>query len=176
MSRYYKKIYEEKYYIDITKEKVKNRNINPREPKEVFEYKQYDLSNAKFDKKGLSSDEKRSVASLIKFLGWEIDIVHRVNIPEGVKTPDIYAEGEYWDIKNYKKSLTSKSRFKKIRHSIEPNLDQANNFVIDLNNKDCDLTNNGAILQINKVFKDFEKVQKIVLIGKSEQIYYFIKK
>lgn len=36
MSRYYKKIYEEKYYIDITKEKVKNRNINPREPKEVF--------------------------------------------------------------------------------------------------------------------------------------------
>ena len=72
--------------------------------------------------------------------------------------------------------MTSKSRFKKIRHSIEPNLDQANNFVIDLNNKDCDLTNNGAILQINKVFKDFEKVQKIVLIGKSEQIYYFIKK
>lgn len=92
---------------------------------------------------------------MIKFLGWEIDIVHRVNIPEGVKTPDIYAEGEYWDIKNYNKALTSKSRFKKIRHSIEPNLDQANNFIIDLNNNDCDLTNNEAILQINK---DFEKV------------------
>ncbi|MDD7630309.1 MAG: hypothetical protein PUJ60_04625 [bacterium] len=114
MSRYYKEIYEEKYYIDITEEKVKNKNINPREPKEVFVYKQYDLSNAKFDKKGLSNDEKRSVGSLIKFLGWEIDIVHRVNIPDGVKTPDIYAEGEYWDIKNYKKSLTSKSEFQKV--------------------------------------------------------------
>ena len=96
-------------------------------------YKQYDLSNAKFDKKGLSNDEKRSVGSLIKFLGWEIDIVHRVNIPDGVKTPDIYAEGEYWDIKNYKKSLTSKSEFQKVWHSIDKGLNQANNFVVDLN-------------------------------------------
>ena len=45
-----------------------------------------------------------------------------------------------------------------------------------MNNKDCDLTNNEANLQINKVFKDFEKVQKIVLIGKNEKPYYFIKK
>lgn len=84
-----------------------------------------------------------------------------MNIPDGVKTPDIYADGEYWDIKNYKKSLTFKSRFKIIRYSIEPNLDQANNFVIDLNNKDCDLTNNEANLQINKVFKDLKKYKKL---------------
>ena len=54
-----------------------------------------------------------------------------MNIPDGVKIPNIYADGEYWDIKDYKKTLTSKSKFKKIRHSIEPNLDQVNYFVID---------------------------------------------
>lgn len=176
MSRYYKKIYEEKYYIDITKEKVKNRNINPREPKEVFVYKQYDLSNAKFDKKGLSSDEKRSVASLIKFLGWEIDIVHRVNIPDGVKTPDIYADGEYWDIKNYKKSLTSKSRFQKIWHSIDKGLNQANNFVVDLNNKDCNITNHEALKQINKAYRNFEKLNCVILLGKDNKNYYLKRK
>lgn len=176
MSRYYKEIYEEKYYIDITEEKVKNKNINPREPKEVFVYKQYDLSNAKFDKKGLSNDEKRSVDSLIKFLGWEIDIVHRVNIPDGVKTPDICAEGEYWDIKNYKKSLTSKSEFQKVWHSIDKGLNQANNFVVDLNNKDCNITNYETLKQINKAYRNFEKLNYVILLGKDNKNYYLKRK
>ena len=67
-------------------------------------------------------------------MGWNIDFIYRVNKPDKVLTPDlkkhINNSFEYWDIKTIGKSLTPKSKNKKIQHAITK---QCSNFVIDLN-------------------------------------------
>lgn len=66
--------------------------------------------------------------------------------------------------------------FKKFGISIDKGLNQANNFAVDLNNKDCNITNYEALKQINKAYRNFEKLNYVILLGKDNKNYYLKKK
>lgn len=74
----------------------------------------YDINNATFDKKGLKPDEQKSANTLKNKLNWNIEVVHRINKPDGIKTADIRVNGkEYWEIKNRKISDKRKEECEK---------------------------------------------------------------
>lgn len=172
--------------IDITDDELKNKNNNSREPRYVCEYIKvkedgtiikYDESNAKFDKKKPKSDELRTINNLFLKLSWEIDILCRIN-ENGVSTPDIRRicnKLEYWDIKNIYGSKSDNSKKSKLKHRISK---QCNNFVLDITNDECDLTNDEAIKQIIDIYSDsrYKHVDKIVLFGKNDLIKVFKRK
>ena len=173
-------------YEDITEDMKKTENNNLLEPKYVCKYIKemengaiiiYDESNSKFDKKKHNDDELRTIYTLRNLLCWNIEILFRVN-KDGISTPDIRRicdTLEYWDIKNIYKSKTLNSRKSKLKHRITK---QCNNFVFDINNDMCDLTNEEAIEQIAKIYFDYQcrHVDKIILIGKNNFIKCFKRK
>jgi len=109
-------------------------------------------------------------------LGWDIDSVHRINKPDGVKTPDIRVnDKEYWEIKNIYKAETEKSKQSKLIHRVT---NQCNNFIFDISNKECNLVNKEAVEQVKKIYNDlrYSHVNKIVLIGKKGLIRVYKRK
>ena len=144
---------------DITKEIYRERNINPDEPIFVSKYIKkmadgslviYDETNAKFDKRMPKNDELKTINTLRNKLGWNIEILFRIN-KDGVSTPDIrriQKDLEYYDIKNIYAAKTENSRINKIRHAIDDGKKQTTNFIIDLNNTDCNITNKEAVKQL----------------------------
>ena len=174
-------------YKDITKEMLKEASLNPTKPIYVCKYIKemkdgtiiiYDESNAKFDKRRPKNDELRTINTLVDRLGWNIEIIYRIN-KDGISTPDIRRiQGgiEYWDIKNIYMAKTDNSKNNKIRHAIDDGKKQAVNFVIDLNNIDCNITNKEAIKQLKIVFNNSRYnswLNRIVLLGKNNFIKIF---
>lgn len=173
-------------YKDITKEMLKEGSLNPIKPIYVCKYIKdmkdgtiiiYDESNVKFDKRRPKTDELRTINTLVDRLGWNIEIIYRIN-KDGISTPDIRRiQGgiEYWDIKNIYMAKTDNSKKSKLKHRITK---QCNNFIFDLNNKECDLSNDEALEQINRIYDDHEcsHVDKILLLGKSNMIRVFKRK
>lgn len=153
--------------------------------KDTFKYKCIDkdgnitvfnIENAIFDKKGLQPSELKTVNILRKKLGWDIEIIHRINVPEGIKCPDIRInKKEYWEIKNIYASKTINSHSKKLSHRITK---QCNNFIFDISNDSCSLSNHEAMQQIYGIFNNklYSNVNNIILIGKEDIIRKFEKK
>lgn len=82
---------------------------------------------------------------------------------------------EYWEIKNIYKSENLNSRKSKIKHKITK---QCNNFIFDLRNNSCDLTNLEALNQVKQVYNDvrYRHVDKILLLGKNNFIRCYKRK
>lgn len=172
-------------YEDITKEMITNINDKPKELGHIFEFIKknedgseiiYNTSNAQFDKKALHPDELKTVDTLKNKLGWDIDSIHRINKPDGIKTPDIRVNGsEYWEIKNIYEAETEKSKKSKLIHRVTK---QCNNFIFDISNEKCNLTNEEGIEQVKKIYNDsrYYHVNKIVLIGKEDFIKIYKRK
>ena len=139
----------------------------------------YNETNAKFDKKGPNKDEVRAIDILRNKMGWDIDFIRRINEPDNISTPDlkryINKSYEYWEIKTLKKSKSEKSKKYKIKHKLSK---QCKDFVFDLNDIECDLTNYETIQQIKEVYRDnrFDFVNRIVLLGKSNLIKVYKRK
>ena len=180
-----------KNYVDITLDELRNKKDYPREPKYVSEYIKeiedgtiirYDESNAKFDKRGANSDEVSTINRIINYFGWNIEIIRRINIPEGIRCPDIRNRSsdvlEYWDIKGIYKSITINSRNNKISHAINSARGQAKNIIIDINNKDCELDNEEVIKQIKNVLNNKLNrwINKVIILGKNEFVRYYKRK
>ena len=180
-----------KSYIDITKELLSNINKDTQEPIDIYEYiklskNNYNIifneKNAIFDKKGLNQEEKEIILKIREIFGWNIGIIHRINMPNGIRTPDIRNlssnEIEYWDIKNIKKVLSINSRKNKIKHVIESGKGQTINFILNVNNKNCNLTNKEIINQIDKIYQNprYLWVNKIILLGDNNYIKVFKRK
>lgn len=176
-------------YEDVTQEMIKNKNLNPIEPREVFKYHKknldgsittYDISNSKFDSKKPDKEEISSIKRLRDIFGFNIEILHRVN-EDKVSTPDIrniLEDLEYWDIKGIHKSETLNSKNNKISHAIRESKKQTPNVVIDLNRSDCDLSNNEAIEQLFRVFNNeyYDWIEKIIIFGKDDLVKYYKRK
>ena len=179
-------------YIDITEEMVNRENNNLLEPRYVCEYIKayddgsvikYDESNAKFDKNGLNDDEISSVKRIQKYFKWNIELVREINIPEGIRCPDIRnissKEIEYWDIKGIYMSKSSRSKNNKISHAINEANGQAVNIILDLNRSGCNLSNKEALEQLNKAFNNRlynSWLNMVMLIGKDNFIIVFKRK
>lgn len=176
-------------YEDIT-EKMINKDIsNIKEPREVFEYYKrnedgtitvFNKDNSKFDSKGPDNDELSTIHKLKNEYGFDIDMLHRID-KKGERTPDIrnkLEDLEYWDIKGIHKAETENSRKNKISHAISEAKGQTVNVVIDLNRKDCNLTNEEALKQIDYVFKNrhYNWLEKLIIFGKDNSTKYFKRK
>lgn len=146
-----------KNFIDITSEVLSCGNLHFVEPQVNMLYIKrnidgtiirYDTDNCKFDNSNLNIDEMSTVYRIINNFGWNIGILRRINVPEGVRCPDFQNLSsnvlEYWDIKGIYKSQTEKSKSKKITHLFYEAKGQAENIVIDLNRSGCDLSNDEA--------------------------------
>ena len=59
---------------------------------------------------------------------------------------------------------------------IDKSLKKVEESVVDLNNKDCNITNYEALKQINKAYRNFEKLNYVILLGKDNKNYYLKRK
>lgn len=171
-------------YIDITNEILGKTNPNYSKIKEIFEYKEYNLTNAKFDTKDITDLEISAARKIQEKMGGTIELIHRIQ-NEGVSTPDakyfnekIFDIAKYYDIKSPKKSDSLKSKSKKIYRQINETKHQANNIIISLLRENCDLSNKEAIKQIEECLKNkrYNWIESVILVGKDDVIKIYKKK
>lgn len=176
-------------YEDVTDKMIKKLDVKPIEPLYVCKYIKemedgdiiiYDENNAKFDKKNLNEDEISTIKRIQRVFGWNIAIIRKINVPEGVKCPDLINlsadELEYWDIKGIYKSQTASSRNNKISHAINEAKGQTKNIILDLNRKDNDLCNDDAVKQLNILFKNsmYNKwLKNVILFGSDDFVRFY---
>ena len=117
-------------YIDVTKEWISNANPNSHEIKEL-DYWIINNKKIKVDGKNILLDYSKSELECAKWLkttfGGKIFMCPRVNIPEGIRTPDFIWNNEYWDLKEIKGTR------KRLMDDISKNCRyQTNNLIIDI--------------------------------------------
>lgn len=171
-------------YIDISNKVLKNAISNHSEIEELFEYKEYNLSNAKFDTKDITILERTASKKIQNKIGGTIKLIHRVQV-EGVSTQDakyfnknIFDKEKYFDIKSPKKSESLKSKSQKISRQFNEAKHQTNNIIISLLREGCDLSNNEAIKQIEECLnsKRYDWIENVILVGKDDVIKIYKKK
>lgn len=161
-------------YIDVTKEWISKANPNSHEIKEL-NYWIINNKKHKVDGKKILLDYNKSELECAKWLkntfGGEIYLCPRVNIPEGVKTPDYIWNGECWDLKELK---GKSSRL--IDDIIKGTKGQTNNLILDISK--TKLTKEIILKQIFKLFEYKERkwIKKIIVKSNSLLINVLIRK
>ena len=121
------KLKTDKNYIDVTNEWI-NKSISFHMVKDA---KNYEYNNKKYYVDGkkvvldYSHHEKEIAELLTNTFGGTIYMIPRVNIPEGIKTPDYIWNNEYWDLK----SITGNSN-NTVDSILKNNKTQAKNFIL----------------------------------------------
>lgn len=107
-----------------------------------------------------SLHEKEIAELLAKEAGVGINMVPRVNNPQGVKTPDYLINGKGYDLKTLHKTTGKNPIFNRIKNA----KGQAKNFILDLS--DAGLDEDTVNKQLEKIFtdKDTEFVDEVVVI------------
>lgn len=171
-------------YSDISNEVLKNATPNYSKIEELFEYKEYNLSNANFDTKDITILERTAAKKIQDKIGGTIKLIHRVQI-ENVSTPDvkyfnekIFDKEKYFDIKSPKKSESLKSKSQKISRQFNEVKHQTNNIIISLLRDGCDLSNDEAIKQIKECLNSerYNWIENVILVGKADVIKIYKKK
>lgn len=116
-----------------------------------------------------SPHEKEIAELLEKEFGGELKMLPRVNIPQGVPTPDYLFRGEGYDLKTIGKTIGKNPLFNRVQKSKA----QSNNFVLDVT--DSEITDNVVANQIKKIYSDRQtkNVSMIVIVrnGSVEKVY-----
>ena len=172
-------------YNDVTDELLKKATPNFDEIPEVYEYKNYNISNAKFDTKDITYLERNSTKQIQSTIGGRFRLLHRVQ-KDGQETPDaeyvnklIFKGTKYFDVKSPKKSRNANSKKKKISRQLDEVKHQSNNVIISLLRKECDLSNQEAEKQLieclnNKRYSDW--LENVFLVGKNDYLRIYTKK
>lgn len=107
---------------------------------------------------------------IVKTFGGKIFLVPRVNIPWGIKIPDYFWNGEYWDLK----AIEGSSK-RAIDNVIKHNKNQCNNFIIDCTK--CSIPDNEIFNQTTSIFQSKYRlwVNKIMII-KDEKVVLILKR
>jgi len=151
----------QKNYNIVTKEWLGNATPNSHP---VLDQLFYDYNGVRYLVDGKKvvldySKKEREVAEWLKnTFGGEIKMIPKVNIPEGIKTPDYIFRGESWDLK-----IPKGSGKRTIEDLLKRNRKQSKNFIIDISfmkNKDDDIRK-----QIIKLFnsKTTNWIYKIII-------------
>ena len=116
-------------YIDITEKMIKNKkSIGTVQEQKYYLYnnKKYyvDNHNVVLD---YSHKEKEVGKILSTIIGEKVYLIPRINVPEGIKTPDYICKNEHWDLKIIK----GKSN-RTVEDSIKNCKEQAHNFILDI--------------------------------------------
>lgn len=100
------------------------------------------------------------VAKLLgETIGGKVNIIPRINQPEGIKTPDYIINGKKFDLKE----ITGGGKYA-IQGNLKGKQKQSNNFIIDISNEKFDI--NEANRQIENIYnsKHYVWLNKILLI------------
>lgn len=146
-------------YTDITSE------YNAKKKYQIKKQKYFINDGIKYNVDGkhviLNPTQKEmKIAELLgKAIGGKVNIIPRVNNPEGIKTPDYIINGEKFDLKEIK----GKSR-NSLYNILGKQRRQADNFIFDISN--TEINKEEAIRQIRSIYNsDHRKwVQKLILI------------
>ena len=107
-----------------------------------------------------SAHEKEIAELLEKEFGGEMQMVPRINNPQGISTPDYLFRGERYDLKTIGKTTGKNPLFNRIKNA----KGQAENFVLDITN--AKLEQKFVDEQLGKVFwsNNTKYVKKIILV------------
>ena len=159
-------------YIDVTKEWISKANPNSNEIKEL-NYWLINNKKKKVDGKYILLDYSKNELECAKWLeetfGGEIYMCPRVNIPEGIRTPDFIWNNEYWDLKILNGNLKNT-----IDNIIKKSKGQSTNFIIDLSNTKADITKINRL--INKLFENNKRNWLETIIVRNKQKFYIFKR
>ena len=113
-----------------------------------------------------NSDEKKIAELLAKKFGKEVLFVPRVNFPQGIKTPDLQIDGEYYDLKTLQANASDTTIYQRVKKG----KGQANNFLIDISKSG--LSDETVDNQIKAVYtsKHTSFVDKLLIIKDSKII------
>lgn len=150
-------------YKDVTQEwldAVDHNNVGKVIELDYFEKDgiRYDSSNATFDDR-YGVNEKNVASWLVDTFRENVEMVPRVNTPEGISTPDYIFKGEGWDLKTIKGNKNQT-----IYRSVVNQSEQASNFIIDLS-KYKSITFDDALDHVIKLFsrKDTSFIDNILI-------------
>lgn len=104
------------------------------------------------------------VAKLLgETIGGKVNIIPRINQPEGIKTPDYIINGKKFDLKEIKGN--SKNSF---YNALSKQIKQANNFIFDISN--TEINEEEAIMQIKSIYNSNHRkwVNDLILIENSK--------
>ena len=118
-----------------------------------------------------SEKEKEVAEWLENTFGGEIYMIPRVNIPDGISTPDYLWNNEKWDLKN----ITGTGK-RVIEDAIKRKKKQADNFILDVTESKID--DKEIIEQLAKVYKSksTEFVNSIIIKRNNDVIRIYKRK
>ena len=159
-------------YIDITKQYKIKKKYQIRKQK-------YFISNNEerynVDGKNVILKPTKQEIEVAKILGeifgGKIRIIPKVNVPEGIKTPDYIIKNDKFDLKGIKGNGKNT-----IDSAIKKQEKQANNFIFDIS--DSKMNKKEAIYQIKRIYnsKHREWIRKIILIKHNKIIKIYERK
>ena len=161
-------------YEDVTKEWLRKAIPSNYKVKDR-QYFEYNGTKYKVDGKNVVLDysiKEKEVAEWLSIVFNEnVEMVPRINKPDGISTPDYFFKGEYWDLKEIKSSGK-----RAIDNRLNGMKRQASNYIFDVT--DNALSNNEIIQQILNIYhsKDRKWVDKIILKRDKKIIIVYIRK
>lgn len=162
------------YYIDVTKECLKNAKPSGLPVKEKL-YFEYDSSKYYVDGKNVVMDYSKKELEIAIWLkntfGGEIFMLPRVNKPDGIKTADYLWNDEKWDLKEIKSSGKNV-----IDNRVHGTRNQSENIIFDIS--ECQLSTEEIIKQVEKIFYSPNRdwVKNIILLKNNRFIKFFSRK
>ena len=179
-------------YEDITYDAIKNGKVKTIEPEFVCNFNTldekgnkitYTKNNAKFRKANLTKDEKKVINRLREELGWNMNLLREIEKPTSINVPDIERLGKtsnnYYEIKSVYKSESNNSQRKKIQRCFDEARKQSNKIIVNIDTDNCDLTNEIAMEQIEKLLnrEKYNSIYKeVIFMGKDKYLKYFKRK
>lgn len=141
----------------------------PKEPRKMYDLIR-DGKSYKVDGNSVvldhSTKEIATAKLLVENFDKDVELVPRVNIPKGVKTPDFRINGEYYDLKTLKSNAGDSTIFNRVKKSVK----QADNFIIDVTASG--LSEDSIQAQVKRIFsqRDTSTVKIIVIINAGKVI------
>ena len=179
-------------YEDITYDTIKNGKVKTIEPEFVCSFDTvddkgnkitYTKNNAKFRKANLTKDERKVINRLREELGWNMNLLREIEKPTSINVPDIERLGKtsnnYYEIKSVYKSESNNSQRKKIQRCFDEARKQSNKIIVNIDTDNCDLTNEIAMEQIEKLLnrEKYNSIYKeVIFMGKDKYLKYFKRK
>lgn len=158
-------------YIDVTEDWLKNATPNSHEVKDMEYFETEDGTRYYVDGKNVVLDyskEEKDIANwLEETFGGELNMVPRVNNPEGISTPDYMFRNEGWDLK----TINGAGK-QTLYHAIYKKKNQSKNFIFDASNSKLEIDE--LKKQIYKLYdrEDTEFLQKIILKKNQNSFVY----
>ena len=146
-------------YKDITNEWFKQKKINKHYKVEQLQYEfKYNNHTYKIDGHDVKYEFKKGEREFATWLSQNsnkrVTLLPKVNVPEGVKTPDYLIDNEYFDYK-----YTTGSSNQLIFHNLEGKQNQSHNFILEITNKKLSMAE--ICEQINYTYRKLDWVEKI---------------